>query len=294
MSVSMRLTRSLLRFRPVSTKSAASVRARVQHRKPSAPVSRGLRRIADVDQTFVNGRPVIRLTPSSGAGGGGTHLVYLYGGAYISPMLTVHWNIISTLIRLSGVSVTVPQYGLAPEHTVDDAYQLLDAIYDDLVETPGARVFLAGDSSGGGLALGQSIRLRDARRPLPAGVILISPWLDATMSNPKVSALEPMDRMLARPGLVEAGRWWAGNHDPQSPLVSPIFGNLVNLPPVHTYQGAWDLFAADAQDLTDKIRAAGGQAALQLYADAFHVFVGAPWTPEARAALRDIARLLRD
>lgn len=291
MSLSMRLTRSLLRFRPVSTKSAASVRARVQHRKTSAPVTRGLRRIADVDETVVNGRPVMHLTPKSGAGS--PRLVYLYGGAYISPMLTVHWTIINTLIRLSGVSVTVPQYGLAPEHTVDDAYELLDAIFDDLVETPGTRVFLAGDSSGGALALGQAIRLRDAGKPPPAGVILISPWLDATMSNPKVSALEPKDRMLGRAGLVEAGRWWAGNHDPRLPLVSPIFGDLASLPPVHICQGAWDLFAADAQDVTEKIRAAGGEADLRLYADAFHVFVGAAWTPEARAALRDIASLLR-
>ena len=291
MSLSMRLTRSLLRFRPVSTQSADSIRLRAEHRKPAVAVSRGIRRIADVDETVVDGCPVIHLTPKSGAGG--SHLVYLYGGAYVQSMLHVHWTIISTLIRQSGVSVTVPQYGLAPEHTVDEAYALLDAVYDGLIATPGTRVFLSGDSSGGGLALGQAIRLRDAGRPLPAGVILISPWLDATMSNPKVAALEPLDRMLGRAGLVEAGRWWAGNHDPRSPLVSPIVDSLANLPPVHTYQGGWDLFAADAWEMTDKIRGAGGDAELHLYPDAFHVFVGAPWTPEARAALRDIARLLR-
>jgi acetyl esterase/lipase len=290
-SLSMRMTRSLLRFRPVSTRSAESVRKRVEHRKPSAPVSPSLRRVADVEETVVNGCPVIQLTPKSGAGG--SHLVYLYGGAYISPMLSVHWTIINMLIRLSGVSVTVPQYGLAPENTVDDAYELLDAVYDGLGETPATRVFLAGDSSGGGLALGQTMRLRDAGRPLPAGVILISPWLDATLSNPAVPSLEPMDRMLGRTGLLQAGRWWAGRHDPRSPLVSPIFGDLANLPPVHTYQGGWDLFAADARDVTDKIRAAGGEGDLHLYPDAFHVFVGASWTPEARDALRGIAGLLR-
>jgi hypothetical protein len=191
MSLSMRLTRSLLRFRPVSTKSAESVRDRVAHRKPSAPVSPGLRRVAHAEETIVNGCPVIQLTPKSGAGG--AHLVYHYGGAYISPMLSVHWTIIT----------------------------------------------------------------------------------------------------MGRDGLLEAGRWWAGDHDVRSPLVSPIFGDLAKLPPVHIYQGAWDLFAADAQDVTDKIRAAGGEAHLHLYPDAFHVFVGAPWTPEARAALRDISSLLR-
>lgn len=257
-------------------------------------MSRGVRRIADVDETVVNGCSVVRLTPTSAGDRTPSHVVYLYGGAYVSPMLATHWTIISTLIRRSGVTVTVPRYGLAPEHTVDDAYALLDAIYDDLVAAPDTRVFLAGDSSGGALALGQSIRLRDAGRPLPAGVILISPWLDATMSNPKVPALEPLDRMLGREGLVEAGRWWAGGHDPRSPLVSPIFGDLAELPPVHTYQGGWDLFAADAQDLTDKICATGGAADLHLYPDAFHVFVGAAWTPEARDALRDIASLLED
>lgn len=85
----------------------------------------------------------------------------------------------------------------------------------------------------------------------------------------------------------------SGRPNSRSPLVSPIVDSLANLPPVHTYQGGWDLFAADAWEMTDKIRGAGGDAELHLYPDAFHVFVGAPWTPEARAALRDIARLLR-
>lgn len=288
----MRLTRSLLRFRPVTTKSAESIRARAERRKPSAPVPRRLRRMAAVEETVVNGCRVVRLTPTSGAGG--AQLVYLYGGAYVSPMLPTHWTIVSTLIRRSGATVTVPQYGLAPEHTVGEAYALLDGIYDGLVTTPDARVFLVGDSSGGGLALGQAMRLRDAGRPRPAGVILISPWLDVTMSNPKVAALQSRDRMLGRDGLLEAGRWWAGALDPRSPLVSPIFGNLADLPPVHVVQGGWDLLAADAQEVIDKIRAAGGEADMSFYPDAFHVFVGAPWTPEARAALRHIAGLLRD
>ena len=292
MSVSIRLTRGLLRWRPVATKSADSIRRRAEHRKPPAPVSRGIRRVAHVHETVVNGCPVIELTPKSGAVR--SRLVYLYGGAYVSPIVRAHWTIISTLIRQSGVSVTVPLYALAPEHTVDEGYALLDAVYDSLTTKSDTRVFLGGDSSGGGLALGQAIRLRDDGRQAPARVILISPWVDATMSNPKVASLEPLDRMLGRAGLVEAGRWWAGSHDPRSPLVSPIFDSLADLPPVHTYQGGWDLFAADAGELTAKIRAAGGDAVLHLYPDAFHVFVGAPWTPEARDALRDIASLLQD
>jgi monoterpene epsilon-lactone hydrolase len=290
MSLTMRFTRGLLRFRPVATRSVESIRHQADNRRAAAPVSRGLRRIAHVEETVVQGFPVIRLTPRSGAGG--SQLIYLYGGAYVRPILSAHWQIISTLIRRAGVTVTVPLYGLAPQYTVAEAYGLLDAVYDGLHERPDARVFLGGDSSGGGLALGQAIRLRDDGRPAPAGVVLISPWLDVTLSNPRVPALEPLDRMLGRAGLVEAGRWWAGRHDPRSPLVSPIFDSLAALPPVHTYQGSWDLLAPDAEDLAQKVRSTGGEVHLHRYPDAFHVFVGAPWTPEARAALRDIAGLL--
>jgi RND superfamily putative drug exporter len=282
---------ALLRLLPTATASEESLRRKIAKGLQPAPVSRRLRRIADVEHDTVNGFPVIRLSPK--AGEGGTHLIYTHGGAYVFPLISAHWGIIANIIRLTGVSVTVPLYGLAPQHGVAEAYDLLDTVYDEAVGRFGDRVFLAGDSAGGALAVGQAIRARDAGKPAPAGLLLFSPWFDIDLTNPAVAAIEPGDVMLGRAGLVEAGRLWAGEHDHRSPLVSPLFADLSGLPPTHVYQGERDILAPDAELFAKRMTDAGGDTHLHLTPGAFHVFVGAPWTPEARRALADVGRVIR-
>ena len=282
----MALTYELLRFRSPSTRTAESALATAAARVPASPTKKLLK----VATAEVDG-PVVRLTPK--AGGTGTHLIYTHGGCYLYPVKTEHWDILATLIEGSGVSVDVPLYPLAPAYTMDESYALLERVYDDANSTY-ERVFLAGDSAGGGLALGQALHYRDTGRPAPAGIILFSPWLDLTVSNLAVDELQKVDRMLGADGLRAAGLWWAGSHDPRTPLASPLFGDLANLAPVHVFQGGYDLLAADAIELVKRIRSHKGAATLELVERAFHVYVGAPWTPEARASLQKAVALLRN
>ena len=289
MSISMALTRGLLRFTPTATATAESTRAKAERGLQPAEIPASLRRIAHVQRREIAGCTVYDLAPKRSTGG--AHLIYLHGGAYAFPLLPAHWSIVGALLRRSGASVTVPLYGLAPGHGVTEAYALIDTVYDDAAARH-ERVYLAGDSAGGGLSLGQAARVRDDERRPPAGVILFSPWVDATLKNPDVAGLALLDRMIAPAGLAAAARWWAGDVGVASPLVSPLFGDLAGLPPVHTHQGDHDILCADAVLLHEKLRAAGGISTLDLYPGAFHDFVGAPWTPEARLALRRAAAVI--
>jgi acetyl esterase/lipase len=54
-------------------------------------------------------------------------------------------------------------------------------------------VILAGDSAGGGMVLSMLVVMRDQGIPLPAGAILISPWVDLTHSFPSLSGDDKMD-----------------------------------------------------------------------------------------------------
>jgi len=285
MSLAMAATYALLRLRTPTTVSAESALATARSRT-AAPVTKKLKRVAHVE---VDG-PLVRLTPKTGASG--SHVIYTHGGCYLYPIKTTHWDLLASLVEGSGASITVPLYPLAPDHTMDEAYALLETVYDEAASRYD-RMFLAGDSAGGGLALGQALHYRDTGRPAPAAVILFSPWVDLTMSNPAIPELAKRDRMLAAPGLVAAGQWWAGSHDPRTPLASPLFGELADLPPVHVFQGGYDLLAADTVELVRRIRATGGEANLEFVEKAFHVYVGAPWTPEARASIRRFVGILR-
>jgi acetyl esterase/lipase len=289
MSVSMAVTRALLRLTPTATATEQSTRRKAESGLNAAEIPSSVRRVAHVQRREIAGCTVVDLAPKRPTGG--AHLIYLHGGAYVFPLVAAHWSIVGALLRGSGASVTVPLYGLAPAHGVAEAYALVDTLYAEAAARH-ERVYLAGDSAGGGLALGQAMRVRDDACTPPAGVILFSPWVDATMRNPDVAGLEPLDRMIAPAGLAAAARWWAGDVGVDSPLVSPLFGDLAGLPPVSAHQGDHDILYADAVLLHEKLLAAGGRSTLDVYPGAFHDFVGAPWTPEARLALKRAAAVL--
>lgn len=73
-------------------------------------------------------------------------------------------------------------YRLAPETrfpgSLHDAVSTYFRMLDDL-HIPPSNILFAGDSAGGGLCLALLMYLRDNDYPLPAGAILLSPWVGA-------------------------------------------------------------------------------------------------------------------
>jgi epsilon-lactone hydrolase len=215
--------------------------------------------------------------------------VYLHGGAYISEISPQHWALVSRMAD-AGVRVEVPSYGLAPQHTYRDAYPFVTAVYRDLVAEFGAgAVTVAGDSAGGGLALGLARTLDDAGLPQPRRLILIAPWLDLTISNPGVPAVEARDPRLSAAGLHPAAAAWAGGDDPTDPRLSPLHGPLTGLAPIDVYVGSRDICLPDSLLLRDRARAEGTPLRLTVCEGAVHVYPLVP-APEGRAAARAIVQ----
>ena len=110
--------------------------------KPSGVQSRGL----SIQLEEVSGFKVYRVTPKTF----NKRVVYFHGGGYVQPIASQHWKLITDLARDSQAEFLVPLYGLAPNHTVDEALELAEQIRSSLdFSIP---TFLAGDSAGGGLA----------------------------------------------------------------------------------------------------------------------------------------------
>lgn len=292
-SLRMRLATTVVRTWRGPTLSPEELRRKYEGREyPSpAPISRTLRKLCDVREEHVLGKLVYTLTPKEGASG--WHIIYTHGGAFVKPLQSAHWDIIERLVRETGATVTVPIYPLAPEHTYAETFPFLEQVYRNVLQGKSPdRVVLCGDSAGGNLALTQALHYRGQGLPQPGHLILFSPWVDLTMSNPEVVAVEPRDVMLRAAELVEWGRWWAGSADPRSPLLSPLFADLGGLPPIQIHQGTDDIFLPDARQLRDRVAAAGGRVQLYETRRGFHVFMGATFTPEAHAVFRQIAESL--
>lgn len=219
-------------------------------------------------------------------------VIYIHGGGYLHPLTPDYWRLVRHLSRASA-EVVVPAYPLAPSATVDAVLPLLLELYDSAdEERPGLPTVLMGDSAGGALVLAMAVALRERGSTPPAGVVALSPWLDATLDEDEVADLEATDPMLAESGLRAAGRWWAGPHSPKHPLVSPVNAPLQGLPPLDVYIGAHDILRPAVETLARRAEDLGVDLTVREVTAMFHVWMTRA-LPEARRTRRELTELIR-
>lgn len=121
-------------------------------------------------------------------------MMYIHGGAYFFGSVDEHRYQMQRHARKLRARVFAPKYRLAPQfpfpcglHDCLAAYLYLLTVQDPTT------IILAGDSAGGGMVMALLVILRDQNIPLPAGAILISPWVDLTHSFPSVAGDAPLD-----------------------------------------------------------------------------------------------------
>ena len=266
--------------------TAEAGRSRLNRPKVEAPPPRRLRRAHEVTQRTAGGFPVWTVRPRTPSG---TAAVYLHGGSYVSGIAPQHWALIGRLAD-AGVRVEVPLYGLAPQHSHRDAYPFLRDVWAQLAaDAPSGDLVLAGDSAGGGLAVGLAQQLVADDGPAPERLVLLSPWLDLTLSHPQLPEYERRDPWLARPGLLEAGLAWAAGDDPTSPPLSPVNGRLAGLPPTTLLVGTREICYPDTAAFAAAAAEADVEVELVVAAGAVHVYplVPAPEGAEGTRAVVD-------
>lgn len=175
-------------------------------------------------------------------------ILYLHGGGYISNITRNHWQLIETLINETKATIVVPDYPLAPKAKCKAVYCFIETLYEELITNYSShRMIFIGDSAGAGLAFGFVQQLRNMKKQQPEQMILFSPWLDVTMSNPMLKSIDDFDKMLSIKGLKNAGKKYAGTLDLKDYHVSPIYGDLNDLCQLSIFTGTNDLLNADAQ-----------------------------------------------
>ncbi|KAK8097983.1 acetyl-hydrolase [Apiospora kogelbergensis] len=121
-------------------------------------------------------------------------MLYIHGGAYFFGSVDEHRYQMQRHARKLKARVFAPKYRLSPQYPFPCGLHDCLAAYMYLltVQDPSTIVF-AGDSAGGGMVMSLLVTLRDRGLPLPAGAILISPWVDLTHSFPSVAMEAPFD-----------------------------------------------------------------------------------------------------
>jgi len=222
-----------------------------------------------------------------------TALLYLHGGAYCVGSPATHRAISGTLARLTGANVFVADYRLAPEHPFPAALDDALAAYRGLLQAgfEARSVAVAGDSAGGGLALATALRLRELGEPLPAAVVVFSPWVD--LGTPDRGPVPRGEVMISPPWVAECAAYYLAGRDATEPLASPIHADLAGLPPVLVQVGSDEVLLADSRRLRSALEAARVPCELQEYPRRWHVFqANAGVLADADRALADVGRFL--
>jgi acetyl esterase/lipase len=247
-------------------------RQRLDWAAAATPVPRGTSVVGGV----MNGIKTEVVT-AGGAASPELTVVHFHGGGYCvgSPRLARTWA--AHLSAQAACRVVLPEYRLAPDHphpaALDDARDVMKALLSDAAP---ASVVVSGDSAGAGLALATVLALRDAGAELPAGCILLSPWLDLGRDRRAVPELVRRDVVLSPQWLRACALAYTARPNWADPSVSPLLAGHAGLPPLLVQAASDDLLAPDAGLLAASASAAGVAVTYSKWPRMWHDFVLQP------------------
>lgn len=188
----------------------------------------------------------------------------------------------------------VPAYPLAPEQTVEDSFDAIVDLVEEVAADCPDGVVLAGDSAGGGYALALAQALRDRGTAIER-LVLLAPWVDLTGSTPGTLEAAARDPWLSYPHLEIHASFWAGSGDSAvlaGPRVSPGLGDLSGLSPALMFCGTRDLLQPGCDALFARAEEADRPLEYVVAPGLLHVYPLLP-VPEARAAFDRIVEFCR-
>lgn len=125
-------------------------------------------------------------------------ILYCHGGGYSTGSSLYARTLTTKLASSTSMDVLSFDYRLAPEHPYPAAME--DAVkawnYLMLLGYGARDVIIAGDSAGGNMALSLVLKLKEEKRILPRGLVLMSPWTDLTSSGKTHKTKAELDPVL--------------------------------------------------------------------------------------------------
>ena len=200
-------------------------------------------------------------------------ILYLHGGGYTCGGLEYALGFGSALADACGARVFCAAYRLAPESRFPAALEDAAVAYQYLLDKgyPPEEISLCGESAGGGLCYSLCMYLRQRELPLPGSIVAISPWVDLTGSGESNEENRDKDVSLSNEQLDFFTRCYTDT--PTEPLVSPLFGDLAEMPPSLIFAGGDEILLSDAKRLHEKLRQQGRVSQLHIRPERWHAYV---------------------
>jgi monoterpene epsilon-lactone hydrolase len=222
-------------------------------------------------------------------------VLHFHSGGYVQGSSLAYREFAYRLSQVTGATVLVPDYRLAPEYPFPAPVEDAQTVYAwALKRWEPAAIVISGDSAGGGLAMATLLALRDSGQPSPAAGFAISPLLDLAGESPSMQVNAGRDPLIDRTMVVEMGKVYIGDIDPHDhPYCSALWGEHHDLPPLLLLASNSEVLRDDAVRLAESVRAAGGSAELSLPDDMVHIWTLFPFLEQAGASMDVIGTFVK-
>ncbi|MBV7255273.1 alpha/beta hydrolase [Pacificimonas sp. WHA3] len=254
------------------------------------------------EDMLADGVPIRVYTPQQ-AQGPLPLIVYLHGGGFVLGDVEAYDRQNAYLAHAANSILAFVDYRLAPEHPFPAAFHDVHTALDWIDANPARigssadRIYLAGDSAGGNLAVNAALTSPGRYKQL----FLFYPWLDFRpyLGGPSYDSVERFgegyglqtelmcwfsDQYCARPGMAD------------DPRVSPILASgLDGLPPVYIAAPAYDPLKDAARAFAEALKRQSIPTTYREFDGLIHNFLGHAGVSEtARCALDEISKTVRD
>ncbi len=224
------------------------------------------------------------------------YVLYLHGGGFALGSLDTHRDLVTAFARHADARILAIDYRLAPDYPWPAGLEDSLAAYQWLVDqgVTADRIAVCGDSAGGGLAVALLQKLHEKKQSQPAACVLLSPWVDLSCSSPSMDLNAATDPLLNRVQMNAFAELYANKMPLDSPEISPLFGNLYGLAPLHVQVSSQEVLRDDARRLVTAIQNQGGQAELNETPWMPHVWqLLYRYLPQAAASVRQASRFIK-
>lgn len=224
-----------------------------------------------------------------------TQLIFhIHGGAFFLGSLKTHRAFLSEIALRTQMQILHIDYPLSPEQRYPNVGDAIYDVYQMLLDQGvlPQDIIVSGDSCGANLALALALRLKqEDPKQLPSGLVLMSPFLDLTLTSESLRYNAKHDALLSIEALETGINYYVPkNVDKSLPEISPLYGDLKGLPPTLVQIGSKEILLDDATRFNEKAKEAGVEVTYKLYTGMWHNFqMFSPWFVEAKQALADLA-----
>lgn len=221
----------------------------------------------------------------------GDHVIlWAHGGGFAMGSSRSHKGLASQVAVAAKVAAILPDYRLAPEHrhpaALEDIVLAYGAILAEGVHAN--RIILAGDSAGGGLVVAAAMKLKEQGVAMPAGMILLSPWVDLANRGWSHTAKAQRDPFLTTSVLNTRAKQYGGEANAN---LSILDADLRGLPPAFIQTGEAEILMSDSTVLAERLGAAGVPLTLEIWPEMFHVFQARyPMLAQSRQAIQRLGQ----